>query len=127
MTLAAAERSPSAGRRCLPASSPSWRLLIPSSKAQAMKIQVVKSPGGITAWLVEEHSVPLIALRFAFEGGNAQDPEGKEGLANFLAGMLDEGRRRPHRQAVPGAHGRDRHAHELRRLRAMPSTAASRR
>ena len=56
-----------------------------------MKIQEVKSPGGITAWLVEEHSVPLIALRFAFDGGNAQDPEGKEGLANFLASMLDEG------------------------------------
>ena len=56
-----------------------------------MKIQEVKSPGGITAWLVEEHSVPLIALRFAFEGGNAQDPDGKEGVANFLAGMLDEG------------------------------------
>jgi zinc protease len=66
-------------------------LLIPSSKAQAMKIQVVKSPGGITAWLVEERSVPLIALRFAFEGGTAQDPQGKEGLSNFLAGMLDEG------------------------------------
>jgi zinc protease len=56
-----------------------------------MKIQEVKSPGGITAWLVEQHSVPLIALRFAFDGGNAQDPDGKEGLANFLAGMLDEG------------------------------------
>ncbi len=66
-------------------------LLIPSSGAQAMKIQQVKSPGGITAWLVEEHSVPLVALRFAFEGGNAQDPGGKEGASNFLSGMLDEG------------------------------------
>jgi zinc protease len=66
-------------------------LLIPSSGAHAMKIQEVKSPGGITAWLVEEHSVPLLALRFAFEGGSAQDPEGKEGVANFLSGMLDEG------------------------------------
>src|SRR5207244_13591142 len=66
-------------------------LLLPLSRAEAMKIQVVKSPGGITAWLVEEHSVPLIALRFAFEGGNAQDPKGKEGLARFLSGMLDEG------------------------------------
>ena len=56
-----------------------------------MKIQVVKSPGGITAWLVEEHSVPLIGMRFAFEGGSAQDPAGKEGIAHFLAGMLDEG------------------------------------
>ncbi len=57
----------------------------------AMKIQTVKSPGGIDAWLVEEHSVPLMALRFAFEGGSSQDPAGKDGLANFLSAMLDEG------------------------------------
>jgi zinc protease len=56
-----------------------------------MKIQSVKSPGGVEAWLVEEHSVPLIAMRFAFEGGSAQDPLGREGLANFLSAMLDEG------------------------------------
>jgi zinc protease len=66
-------------------------LVFSLSKAEAMKIQVVKSPGGVKAWLVEEHSVPLIAMRFAFEGGNAQDPEGKDGVAHFLAGMLDEG------------------------------------
>jgi zinc protease len=51
----------------------------------------VKSPGGIEAWLVEEHSVPLIAMRFMFDGGSSQDPIGKEGLANFIAGMMDEG------------------------------------
>ncbi|RPI46139.1 MAG: insulinase family protein [Hyphomicrobiaceae bacterium] len=62
-----------------------------SSKAEAMKIQEVKSPGGITAWLVEEHGIPLIAMRFAFEGGNAQDPDGKEGVANFIVSMMDEG------------------------------------
>ncbi len=56
-----------------------------------MKIQEVTSPGGITAWLVSEHSVPLIALRFAFEGGSSQDPENKPGVANFLTAMLDEG------------------------------------
>jgi zinc protease len=66
-------------------------LTLTPSKAQAMKIQEVKSPGGISAWLVEEHSVPLVAVRFAFEGGSSQDPVGKEGLANFLSGMLDEG------------------------------------
>lgn len=63
-----------------------------SGKAEAMKIQEVKSPGGITAWLVEGHSVPLIAMRFAFDGGgSSQDPDGREGLANFLSSMLDEG------------------------------------
>ncbi|MGE3712516.1 MAG: insulinase family protein, partial [Hyphomicrobiaceae bacterium] len=56
-----------------------------------MKIQEVKSPGGISAWLVESHTVPLMALRFAFEGGSAQDPAGKDGTANFLTAMLDEG------------------------------------
>src|SRR4029077_3280642 len=76
---------------CLSAFLLAAALLIPFSKAQAMNIQEVKSPGGISAWLVEEHSVPLIALRFAFDGGNAQDPEGKEGLANFMSAMLDEG------------------------------------
>lgn len=59
--------------------------------ASAMKIQTIKSPGGIEAWLVEEHSVPLMALRFSFEGGNAQDPAGKDGVANFLTAMMDEG------------------------------------
>jgi len=59
--------------------------------AAAMNIQTIKSPGGIEAWLVEEHSVPLISLRYAFDGGSSQDPAGKEGLANFLTAMMDEG------------------------------------
>ncbi len=62
-----------------------------TAKAHAMKIQAVKSPGGIEAWLVQEHAVPLMALRFVFEGGSAQNPAGKEGLANFLTAMMDEG------------------------------------
>lgn len=65
--------------------------LLPTDRAHAMKIKEVTSPGGIKAWLVEEHAVPLVALRFAFDGGSVQDPTGKEGVANFLAGMLDEG------------------------------------
>ena len=56
-----------------------------------MNIQEVISPGGISAWLVEEHRVPLIAMRFAFSGGSAQDPEDKPGVANFVSVMLDEG------------------------------------
>jgi zinc protease len=62
-----------------------------TAPANAMKIQTIKSPGGIEAWLVEEHSVPMMAMRFAFDGGSSQDPDGKEGLANFVTAMLDEG------------------------------------
>ena len=63
-----------------------------STKAgQTMKIQEVTSPGGIKAWLVEEHSVPLLAMRFAFRGGNTQDPPELPGVANFMSVMMDEG------------------------------------
>src|SRR5918999_5590402 len=64
---------------------------MPLLPAHAMKIQQVKSRLGIEAWLGEEHSVPLMAMRFSFEGGNAQDPAGKEGVANFMTAMMDEG------------------------------------
>ena len=36
-------------------------------------------------------SLPIIAIRFAFDGGSAQEPEGKEGTAGLLAAMLDQG------------------------------------
>lgn len=58
---------------------------------QAMEIKTVKSPGGIEAWLVEDHANPMMALKFAFEGGSSQDPAGKEGTANFITAMMDEG------------------------------------
>ena len=85
----------------------------PSAPANAMKIQAIKSPGGIEAWLVEEHAVPMMAMRFAFDGGSSQDPDGKEGLANFVTAMLDEGAGDCPRE-VPGARGGPLHAHELR-------------
>ncbi|MBI4723836.1 MAG: insulinase family protein, partial [Rhodomicrobium sp.] len=34
---------------------------------------------------------PMLSMQFAFGGGASQDPEGKPGVATFVAGMLDEG------------------------------------
>jgi len=62
-----------------------------ASSADAMEIKRVISPGGIEAWLVESHANPLIAMRFAFRGGAAQDPQDRQGLAYFVSGMMDEG------------------------------------
>ena len=56
-----------------------------------MKIQKVTSKNGIEAWLVEDHSRPILAMQFAFSGGSSQDPAGKPGVAAFISGMLDEG------------------------------------
>ena len=66
-------------------------LVLSAALAQAFSIQEVKSPGGITAWLVSEKAIPLIAMNFAFRDGTANDPVGKDGLSTFLTGMLDEG------------------------------------
>lgn len=62
-----------------------------SPVSAAIEIQEVTSPGGITAWLVEEHALPLVVLDAAWEGGTLQDPKGKEGLSYMMAGLLDEG------------------------------------
>lgn len=57
-----------------------------------LDIKEVKSTGGLTAWLVEDHSVPVIALQFAFKGiGSALDPEDKQGLARLASNTMDEG------------------------------------
>ena len=59
--------------------------------ALATTIERVISPGGIEAWLVQEPSLPLIAMEFAFRGGSSQDPAGRPGLAHMLTTLLDEG------------------------------------
>nr|WMC99061.1 pitrilysin family protein [Aminobacter aminovorans] len=67
-------------------------LVLPAMVARAeVRIQEVKSDKGITAWLVEDYSVPIIAIKFLFDGGSTQDPQGKEGLANLMTGLFDEG------------------------------------
>src|SRR5262249_61125862 len=59
--------------------------------AAATKIDRVVSPAGIEIWLVQEPTVPLIAMDFAFRGGASQDPADKPGVASMAAGLIDEG------------------------------------
>lgn len=66
--------------------------LLAAPVARAMEVERVVSPGGIEAWLVQDHSNPLIAVDIAFEGaGAAADPDGKDGLAEFASSVIDEG------------------------------------
>ncbi len=64
---------------------------LPLRTAEALEIQRVVSPGGIEAWLVEDHKVPVIAVEFSFAGGASADPADKSGLANLTSDLLDEG------------------------------------
>lgn len=59
--------------------------------AAAMPITRVTGASGVEAWLVEDHSIPVVTLRFAVPGGAALDPAGREGTAALAAALLDEG------------------------------------
>jgi zinc protease len=56
-----------------------------------VEIQSVTSPGGLTAWLVEEHSIPFTALEIRFRGGASLDRPGKRGAVTMMTGLLEEG------------------------------------
>lgn len=57
-----------------------------------LDIQEVKSTSGVTAWLVEAHDQPLIALNLIFRGaGGAIEPADKQGLVRMVSNTLDEG------------------------------------
>lgn len=59
---------------------------------RVLDIQEVVSESGIKAWLVEDHSLPIIAMEFAFqEAGSARDPKDKQGLARMASNTMDEG------------------------------------
>lgn len=54
-------------------------------------IQQVTSPGGLTAWLVEDHGIPFTALQIRFAGGTSLDLAGKRGAVNLMTALIEEG------------------------------------
>lgn len=59
--------------------------------APSTRIDRVFSPLGIEAWLVEDYTVPIISMDFAFVGGGALDAPEKAGLSYLMSGLYDEG------------------------------------
>ncbi|MDZ4086102.1 MAG: pitrilysin family protein [Tabrizicola sp.] len=60
--------------------------------AQAeIPIKEVTSPGGITAWLVEDHNIPFTALEIQFRGGTSLEAPDKRGVVNLMTATLEEG------------------------------------
>ncbi len=70
-------------------------LAVAFAMAQSVRAEVqitpVTSAKGVTAWLVQEHSIPFIALDIRFEGGANLDLPGKRGAVNLMAALLEEG------------------------------------
>jgi zinc protease len=57
----------------------------------AVVIQPVTSEGGLTAWLVEERSIPMVAIEVIFPGGGVLDPDGALGATALMASLLTQG------------------------------------
>ncbi len=63
---------------------------LPPRRGFSVPIQQVEA-GGVSAWLVEDHSVPVVSIAWAWPGGAGLDPAGRAGLAGMAAAMLGEG------------------------------------
>ncbi|MFN3662097.1 M16 family metallopeptidase [Yoonia sp.] len=68
-----------------------WFALLASAAHAEIEIQEITSPGGINAWVVEEPSIPFVALEIRFRGGASLDESGKRGAINLMAALLEEG------------------------------------
>lgn len=67
-----------------------WILCAPYALAGA-NIQELTTKGGIKVWLVDEPSIPFIALEIAFRGGTSLDAPEKAGATYLMTGLLEEG------------------------------------
>lgn len=57
----------------------------------AVEVQDITTPGGVKAWLVEEHSIAFTALEIRFRGGSSLDRDGKRGEVNLMMALIEEG------------------------------------
>ncbi|TDL85319.1 M16 family metallopeptidase [Meridianimarinicoccus aquatilis] len=57
----------------------------------SVDIAEVETPGGLTAWLVEEPTIPFVALEIVFKGGTSLDAPEKLGAVNLMTALIEEG------------------------------------
>ena len=62
-----------------------------SVASAAIDIKTITSPGGINAWVVEEPSIPFVAVEIRIRGGASLDDPAKRGVTNLMMGLLEEG------------------------------------
>ena len=66
-------------------------LLVALPLRAEIPVQEVRTPGGLTAWLVQSPDIPFVALEIRFRGGATLDLPGKEGAVNLMTALLEEG------------------------------------
>jgi zinc protease len=72
-----------------------WRKLPPMpGPSPALQLPIPKKfqlANGLTLFLIEQHSLPVVAANIITISGSDRNPPGQPGLASFTADMLDEG------------------------------------
>lgn len=66
-------------------------LLAASPVMAQIEIQNVETPAGHSAWLVEERSIPMIAIDVIFAGGASIEPLEQAGVVSLMTSLLNEG------------------------------------
>jgi len=68
-----------------------WFATIGTLASAAIDIKTITSEGGINAWLVEEPSIPFVALEIRIRGGTSLDIPEKRGATNLMMALIEEG------------------------------------
>ena len=63
----------------------------PLTPAAFPPFQETTLPNGLKILVVESHKQPVVSISLSFPAGAAYEPEGKEGLADMVAGLLTKG------------------------------------
>lgn len=66
-------------------------ILIAAPLRAEVDITPVTSPSGLNAWLVEERSIPFVALELIFAGGATIEPDAQAGAVSLMTSLLSEG------------------------------------
>jgi zinc protease len=66
-------------------------LMLAAPARAAVDIRPVTSPGGTEAWLVEDHSIPMVAIEIIFPGGAVLDADDVLGATALMTALLSEG------------------------------------
>jgi len=55
------------------------------------RIEAFTTPAGVSVWLVNEPSIPIVSFQVAWPGGSSADPDGQEGLTSAMTYQMNEG------------------------------------
>lgn len=66
-------------------------LMLALPAAAEVQVEEVTSPSGIDLWLVEDHSIPFVAMELRFRGGTSLDAPDKRGSVYLMTALLEEG------------------------------------